>query len=333
VSVLATVPAGVGWDGEVGPGAAVAIMTGAVCPRGADAIVRREDVRLEGECVRLPDAIRPGVDIEPAGGDCHRGARVANSGQLVTPMVVASLASFGRPTVRVHPRPRLAIITTGDELLGVTAQVGPGKVHASNGAMLESLAGLGGIETVFRVEVDDVQGDVAAALKSCSEADIVAVTGGTGPGCRDVTAGAIRSSGGTILIQGLMQRPGKSMLVATIGNRLVLALPGTPRACLCTFWRYALPAGHAMAGFAEPDTMWSGRLESPVARKTGVHVLVPAEASILSDGTFALRPLPGRSGGDVFSAAGANALIDLEPGEQDAPTGSKVSFLPLRGLL
>jgi molybdopterin molybdotransferase len=333
VRVLGQVSAGATWRGELAHGSAVAVATGATCPTGTDAVVRNEDVVLTGDAARLPAAIPPGWHVERAGSACRQGLVVAPAGAAVTPLVIASLAAFSCTTVAVRPRPRVAILTSGDELATEGAPEMATGVTPSNGAMIESLAVLGGLEPVRREHVVDEVAALVAALRRARGVDLVVVCGGTGPGFKDLTARGFEAAGARMLVRGVRQRPGHTMLVASLGDALLFGLPGTPLACLVAFWRHVLPAARAMAGHPEPDQRWIGRLDTGLAPRRDVSSLILARASRGRAGELLLQTLGGHGGNDVFTPALANALIELPPGEQRLPDGASVEFLPLNGLL
>lgn len=331
VRVLGAVAAGSSWPGTVLGGTAVAVMTGATLPAGAEAVLRAEDVPQAGGVAHLPAEIRAGAGINRAGSACRRGALIAAAGEKATPLVLASLASFGRTAIAVRPRPRVAILTTGDELVDVGDPVGADQIRASNGVMLESLAALGGLDPVQCSRVPDDARALAAALTRCRGVDIVAVSGGTGRGSRDLTAAGLEAVGATLLARRVRQRPGASMILAASQETLWLGLPGPPLGCLVTFWRYVLTAGRAMAGVTQPERGWTGRLAAPLARQPDADLLVLARAVPDLAGGFQVWPLTGPGGFDAL--APANALLDLPPGEDIAAVGAQVEFLPLPGLL
>ena len=140
VPVVGEVPAGSVWDGEIQPRQSVEILTGASCPLGTEAVVPKEKVSRHENSVTLPGLIKPGQFIAPPGSDCRRAQCVLASGQVVTSMSIAAMASFGRASIRVIPRPTLQVITTGDEFVASGEPLRSGQIRNSNGPMLEAMA-------------------------------------------------------------------------------------------------------------------------------------------------------------------------------------------------
>ncbi|MGV8042644.1 MAG: NTP transferase domain-containing protein [Thermoanaerobaculaceae bacterium] len=327
--VVGEARAGAGWAGEVVDGTCVSVMTGAPCPAGTEAVVRREDAVVEDGAVAVPGGVRAGVNVVAAGSECRVGQVVASPGDRVTPLVAACLASFGRETARVIPRPRLGIVTTGDEIAPSGGEAGASTIRGSNAAMLASLAALarfGEVTCLHAADDLDALGQALAATASC---DLVVTTGGISAGAYDLVPEALARAGAVLLFRGVRQRPGAPMLAALLGRRLVLGLPGTPLAALATFWRYGLAAARAMAGAVQAGHGAVGRVRAPLACRKDVWSLVLARVSRDASGAVELDPCGGKGGGDIFSCALADALLEVAPGDGTLPAGSVVGFHPL----
>lgn len=329
VRLAGTARAGAAWAGRLVAGTCVAVMTGAPCPAGTQAVVRREEAPVAGDAVALPSRVAAGSHIAPAGSECRGGQVVAAPGDRVTPLLAACLASFGRETVRVVPRPRLGIVTTGDEVAPAGVPPGPASIRGSNGTMLASLAAAAGLEAAVRVHAGDSLDELARALAATADCDLVATAGGVSAGSHDLVTEALQRAGAALLFRGVRQRPGRPMLAAVLGHRLVLGLPGTPLAALAAFWRYGLAAARAMAGDAAAARLRTGRLRSPVARRRDAWSLAVARVVGGAGAVAELEPCGGRGGGDVFSPALADALLEIAPGEGELAAGSEVAFAPL----
>lgn len=322
--------AGVAWPGTLVDGSCVSIMTGAPSPAGTEAVVPREDAVVEGDEISVPVGVRAGANVAGAGSECRRGRAVASLGDPVTPLVAACLAMLGRETVRVFPRPRVALIVTGDEVASSGGTPGAAMIRGSNGAMLATLATLAGLQEVTCVHAGDDLESLGRALERTAGRELVVTTGGTSAGAYDLVPRALERAGAVLLFRGVRQRPGRPMLAATLGRQLVLALPGTPLAALATFWRYGLPAARAMAGATAADRSRAGRVLGPLTRRRDAWSLVLARVVGHSAGVAELEPCGGRGGGDVFSPALADALLEVAPGEGELPAGSEISFQSLR---
>ncbi|HPC83831.1 MAG TPA: NTP transferase domain-containing protein [Thermoanaerobaculaceae bacterium] len=326
VCIAGEARAGLAWPGSLLDGWCVSVMTGAPCPPGTEAVVRREHTPVEGGAIAVPREIAPGANLAPAGSECRAGQVVAAPGDVVTPLVAACLATFGRDSARVVPRPRLGIVATGDELTPPGGTPGPAAIRSSNAPMLAALAAAAGLGDVTIVHAGDDLEALAGALAATAGCDLVVTTGGVSAGEFDLVPAALERAGAALLFRGVRQRPGGPMLAAVLGRRLVLGAPGTPLAALATFWRYALPAARAMAGVAAPDSHLVGRLQAPLARRRDVWSLVLARAVPRPTGGFELEPCGGRGGNDIFTPSLADALVELAPGEEVLPAGSEVGF-------
>ncbi len=185
IPIVGEVPAGSVWSGEITDGSCVEILTGAPSPLGAEAVVAKENVqRLENQ-VKLPAVISAGQNIAPQGSDCRQGQRALAAGQVVTSMAVGAMAAFGRTSVRVVPRPSLAIITTGEELVPAGQPLRPGQIRNSNGPMLAALVCELGLAPPRQLLVADRLDATLKALEECASADIIVVSGGVSVGMYD----------------------------------------------------------------------------------------------------------------------------------------------------
>jgi molybdopterin molybdotransferase len=309
------------------PAAATRIFTGGALPVGADAVIKREDVQELRDAIELPPTIkaRAGMNIRRRGENAPAGEVVAQAGMLVTPVVVAALATFGIATPLVYRRVRVAVITTGNELLPVEAKPSPTQIRDSNGP------GLGALLRCARwIEVIAVRHvlDQPAALKSAlevafSDSDAVVFTGGVSMGDYDYVPQTIESAGGEILFHKVSQRPGKPMLGA-IGpaGQLILGLPGNPVSTMITMRRWGSVALRKFGGFGVADP-------APGA----VHAIMP-EGDRLS--MWWHRPVrltaPGKAeivrsmgSGDLISMAKSDGFIEVPP---DASGPGPWAFYP-----
>jgi molybdopterin molybdotransferase len=294
-------------------GEAARIFTGATLPSGADAVVREEATRPDGERVRVLDAARPGENVRRAGEDVAQGAPALAAGTRIGARQAALLAAVGVESLSVHRRPRIAILSTGDEVVS-------GRTPDSNGTALEALVTAIGALPV-RSAVGDRLDAVGAALSSgIATCDAVVTVGGVSIGERDHVPAALASLGADIRVHGVPMKPGKPFLFALARGKPVLGLPGSPSACLVAFEVFARPALLALAGAARRDrTAIPVRLAEPAAGKPGRARLLWARVG--SDG----RATPvGRDAAQVRGPALADALLLVPAGAGDLPPGSEV---------
>jgi molybdopterin molybdotransferase len=261
---------GGGWDGTVEPGSCVRIFTGAPLPAGADRIVIQERVRREGEAAIIETDPGPAIWVRPRGKDFRAGDEVLPPGRLLDPAALIAAAGADVADVEVFARPRLALLSTGDEL------VEPGQAQRSTLGVPDS-ASLGvaalalqwGADVTSRARLrDDLHQMRAAAQDALGSADLVIVIGGASVGERDFAKTMFESSGLELLFDKVSIRPGKPAWFGRVGEKLVLGLPGNPTSALVTARLLLAPLLSAMQGRAvDQALLWApARLARPLPR-------------------------------------------------------------------
>jgi len=309
--VVATVFAG-DAPAPLPPGAAARIYTGAPLPEGADTVVREEAAREEGGRVSLGPA-RPGESVRRAGEDVERGALALPAGTRLGPLQRALLVSVGVARVRVHRRPRVALLATGDEIVR-------GRTPDSNGVAVAGLLAALGAEVRRSTVPDRKEALVAALDEALAGSDAVVTLGGVSVGAHDLVPGALAAFGAEIRVHGVPMKPGKPFLFALARGKPVFGLPGSPSACLVAFEVLARPALLAIAGaLVRTRPAVSLRLAEPVAGRAGrARVLW---AVVEPDGRA--RPV-GRDAAQVRGPALANALLVQPDGQGDLGEGEEI---------
>jgi molybdopterin molybdotransferase len=245
------VRAGTAGAVAVGPGTAVRIMTGAPLPPGADAVVELEVTEEHGGRVLVHEPVTPGRHVRPAGDDLRQGDPAVAAGAELGPGELALLAALGRSPVRVHRRPRVALLVTGDELVDPEAEAGPGQVRDSNTVALKGLVAESGGEVVFARRVGDSLEDTVDALSAAAAAaDLMVSSGGVAVGRYDFVKEAVERLGRIDLWRVAMQ-PGKPVVLGEVGGTPLLALPGNPVSIHVGFEQFVRPALRKMRGLAE----------------------------------------------------------------------------------
>lgn len=247
LEVIGDLPAGSRSDLVVGPGEAIRIMTGAPMPAGADTVVRVEETLSEGSKVTVNTAVDVGTAVRPAGGDVTRGQTVFTAGTRLTPMHVGVLSTVGVAEPEVFARPRVAFMSTGDELTPVGEALGPGAIRDSNRPMLRALLEETGVETVDLGIVRDDPQALRAALDRGAESDVVISTGGVSMGDYDVTKLVLQGDAHVDFWQVAIQ-PAKPFAFGRIGSALFFGLPGNPVSVLVSYEQFARPALLKMQG-------------------------------------------------------------------------------------
>jgi molybdopterin molybdotransferase len=232
----------------VGAGEACAISTGAAMPTGADAVVRVEDTLREDEEVELIVAVDPDRDVRHAGEDVRAGEPILTAGQRIGPAELGLLASAAHASVLVGARPKVALVTTGDELIGVDEPMRPGAVRNSGSYVIPALVAAAGGEVVSVAHAHDDPQVVAEAIAAALAADVAVITGGMSVGVHDHVLEALDSLGVTRHFAGVALKPGKPTSFGSRGDTLVFGLPGNPVSSLMCFQLFARPALIALAG-------------------------------------------------------------------------------------
>jgi len=298
------------------PGYAARIFTGAAVPPGADTIVQQEKAeQREDGTVRL--------DNEPEGKHIRRRGEVMAHGQViaaartvVTPPLLAAFASGGAATLKVTPKPRIAMVLTGSELVPVEQTPQPGQTRDSNGPMLQALARNGGFPiTRIHRAVDRLDALVQDIQNASEEADVVLTTGGVSVGDYDLVPQALKKLDAEVLFHRVAMKPGKPILVARVKGTWIVGLPGNSVSALVGWRLFAWPLLQALSG--APDTFATDHLRVPLAAPTAHRgdrpLYLPAWLKMGDDGLTVER-IPWKGSHDIISAAAANALLYLEIG-------------------
>jgi molybdopterin molybdotransferase len=326
VPVAGEIPAGVEWAGSWSEGTCLEIMTGAACPAGVEAVVQKEDVRREGDMIVLPVGIKLGANIARQGSECRSGRIVLSAGQTITPLAVAVAAAVGRTRVRVIPRPSLAIIVTGEELMSEGEVPRGAKIRDSNGPMLAALAKEADLHNVEIVHARDNRPEIFDALEKFTAVDILLLSGGVSAGKYDLGPGVVQEWGGEAILHRVMQKPGKPLFFARRENQLIFGLPGNPLGCHFCFERYVAAAMDVLQGKNPRSREFLGTLNSSVRNKGERTHFVAARCDMYdaTPGTRQVAPLPTVSSADIFSCTEANCFIEVPPREDAWPAGSKM---------
>lgn len=230
---------------ELADGEAVRIATGAPVPASASGVVRVEDTTEMDGHVTVRAAPRPGQNIERAGADLAKGDLVCRAGDVLDPPRIGLLASIGRADVAVHARPRVAIFSTGDELLQPGEPPDPYRIYDSNSLTLSTLLAAHGADVRRMPPRSDADASLDEAMRA--DADIILLTGGASAGAKDLVVDALRRHG-DVLFHGVRVKPGKPLLAGHVGSKLVLGLPGNPTSALSNACLFVVPALRQMAG-------------------------------------------------------------------------------------
>jgi molybdopterin molybdotransferase len=307
-----TVSAGETPTSPVLSGTCARILTGAVVPPGADAVVMQEDVRVDGAAVCFTDRVAPWEAVRLAGEDLRQGAAVVQTGERLRPAHAGLLAATGNATISVFRRPRVALLATGNELVEPGVPLAPGRIHDSNRVMLAVQAMVDGVSVVSTKSVgDDLEGIMAGLREAAQIADVVVSTGGVSVGSMDFVKAALNALGGKIEFWRVAMKPGKPFAWGRLGDAHWFGLPGNPVSAFVTWWVLVRPALRRLMGMKDPHGRRAhGRLGGPVRnaseRRHLMRVTLDTDATVHPAGTQASHI--------QSSLAAATALMDVPPG-------------------
>ena len=301
-----------------GAGEAVRISTGAVLPSGELGVIPVEQVTERDGVVETARAIAPGQHVRGAGEDVEAGVTVLGAGTVLGPVELGVAVGAGRATLPCAPRPRVAVLATGDELVGPGAELGPGQIHNTNEPTLAALAAEQGAEVVLRRAVPDDPAATRTALgESLDGADLVLISGGVSVGPHDHVKPALDALGVQERFWRVALQPGKPTWFGTRGPVLVLGLPGNPVSSVVCFHLFARTALRALQGAAPLPAREPARLDSPVARSPAREQAVRVAVTATAGGLVA-RSTGAQGSHRLTSLLEADALAFVPAGEGDA---------------
>jgi molybdopterin molybdotransferase len=331
--VVDEIAAGVAPSRSVGPGEAIRIMTGAPMPDGADAVVMVEDSERIGEThVRLSRSVASGAAIRRAGDDVRVGDELFVAGTEITPTVEAVLASVNARHVLVHRRARVAVLSTGDELVDDGSTLELGQIRESNKTMLASLLRDAGCEVVDLGVVRDDEGELETVLRAAAtECDAIVSSGGVSMGDYDVVKAVL----GRIADMTWMQiaiKPAKPFAFGRLDGTPIFGLPGNPVSSLVSFELLARPALRRMMGHRRLVRMSIVAITdvSLDRQPDGKVHFVRVSGDFGDDGRFHVRPVVAQGSHQLAATALADAMA-VVPDGAGIPAGADVAVVLLRG--
>jgi molybdopterin molybdotransferase len=323
--VVGEIAAGAAPSRPIARGEAMRIMTGAPMPDGADTIVRVEDTDNGAEQVQITAATRRGTSVRAAGEDLKAGETVLTSGTVLRAAEIGVLATLGRATARVNRRPRVAVLSTGDELVELDQPLRPGQIRDANRYSLASAARAAGATPIVLGIVRDTADDLRRALReAASQSDVIVTSGGVSVGDHDHVKPVVDELG-SMDFWSIAIRPGRPLAFGEIDGRLIFGLPGNPVSSLLGFELFVRPALLKMAGrrlLQRPRT--TAVLDDTLDTPPGLRFFA---RGIYDSSNGTVRATGPQGSGILRSMALANCFIDVPETVQHLDRGTSVTVI------
>jgi molybdopterin molybdotransferase len=316
------------------PGHARRITTGAPLPLGADSVIVQEQVALEDQSISFEHLPALGANIRRQGEDLQRESLVFSQGTRLGPLQIGLLAALGLATVQVHRKPRIAIISTGDELIEPGAQRRGGQIYDSNRFLLVSLLNRLGADVVMATTCGDQRDRLRRALESATSiADLVITSGGVSVGDADLLPELVASVG-TIHFHGLNLKPGRPVLYGEIDGTPLFGLPGNPVSVLVTCLKLVRPALDLLSGAPiRVPLQMAAQLEATLHKRHNRREFQRGRMIQGASGKLWVRPISGQGSHQLASLREADCLLVLPDGPQSYAAGDTIMVEPLLSLL
>ena len=316
----------------VEPGGAVRIMTGAPMPAGADSVVPLEEAAEDGGTVQVRRTPQLHAHVRDAGHDVRAGTAVPLAAEPITPSVIGLLAAMGYAGLSVRRRPRVAILSTGDELVPAGVPLGPGQIHDANGpALAAAVVEAGGEAALLRAAPDDAAEIERRVREGLASADMLVVSGGVSVGQHDHVRGVIERLGALDFWRIAVQ-PGKPLAFGRVEGRPVVGLPGNPVSALVTFELFVRPMLRRMLGLVgDGRTRVTARVEEALAKDPARRAYLRVRVCAAADGHHAVSA-GGQASSQLLPLASANALLIVPEGVAVTQPGESYQAILLGSL-
>ena len=354
---LATLPATLKVVGEIkaGPlqppsklsrGEAFSIMTGAPVPPGADAVVMVEYTSQKGDLVEITRGVAAGENIVAQGAEAKRSSLLVDQGTRLNEAAIALAASVGKARLQVFVRPRVAVLTTGDEIVAVDTEPGPTQIRNSNTYSLAVQVQQAGGEPVLLPIAPDEPRRLRQLIEQGSQSDLLIMTGGVSMGRYDLVEQVLADLQAEFFFTGAKIQPGRPVVFGRVSSygagardgapapashshKYFFGLPGNPVSTMVTFELFAKPVLEALSGMSpRPLTFLHARLKSDIRVKTGLTRFLPAILSGKLEDSHA-EPVPWQGSGDIAARSRGNCYIVVPPDRENIAAGEWIAIMPL----
>ena len=335
LKIIGTSFAGKPFQGTVGRGQAVRIMTGAVIPAGTDTVIQQEKAKAAGDYVAVMPVPKKGTNTRSAGEDLRAGEPALKRGHPVQPAEIGMMASLGIGEVAVYRKLRVAFFSTGDELVAIGQPLGPGQIYDSNRYTIYGLLVRLGCEVLDMGVIRDTPRDVEHAFREAAEvADVVITSGGVSVGEADYVK-QILDRLGEVLFWKIAMKPGRPLAYGRIGNAHFFGLPGNPVAVMVTFYQFVRDALLHLQGRTTSTPLPTQKVvcTSPIKKAPGRTEFQRGILSQDAEGRWSVRTTGDQGSGILSSMSQANCFIILPTEQGNTPAGATVDVQLLEGLI
>lgn len=330
LKVIDILQAGKVSDKRLNNSEAIQIMTGAPMPNGADAVVMIEQTeRISEESVKCFSAVRKDENRRRAGDDIRAGQKVFQKGRYIKPYDIGVLASIGKSAVHLIPKPRIALLSTGDELAGIEEPLSPGKIRSSNNFTLRALIEQMGAEVLDLGIAKDTIRETEEKLQRAFSADIILTSGGVSMGEFDYVRQALEKLGVEIKFWKVNQKPGKPLVFGAHQNKLFFGLPGNPVSAIVCFQLFVVPAIKKMSGsMTVSPYRLKAQSSEKIQKKQGLRFFLRGTLT-RRDNLFSVSSTGNQSSGVMSSLSYGNCLIDIPEEKGNVEAGEEVTVVLL----
>jgi molybdopterin molybdotransferase len=305
-------------------GTCVQIMTGAAAPPDADAVVMIEHTSRSRDHIRFDRDTPAGQNIVPSGSEVKSGGAVLQQGTRLGFAELALAAQVGATELHCAAKPRVAILSTGDEIVPVDAQPGPFQIRNSNSVSLATQVRIAGGEPVLLGNAPDHVGELRIQMERGLKEDILVLSGGVSMGKYDLVETVLKELGAEFFFDSVAIRPGKPAVFGRCRNVFVFGLPGNPVSTMVTFELFVAPAIDILSGAAPRSLpLLEARLAAPLTEKPGLTHFLPAKVE-WPDGIAQVRALPWQGSGDIATLAQSNAFLVVPADREKLEAGELV---------